>query len=82
MLLYMTSPRECPPLRSLDPNDFLKQFFTYSPKVTTLYGLMVPEGEPQIVRYDDGTGEELLVPLGTTACTTIFIPPLFNQSSY
>lgn len=38
------------------------------PKVTTLYGLKVPQGEPQIVRYDDGTGDELKVPLGTTSC--------------
>ncbi|KAJ8521948.1 hypothetical protein ONZ45_g1422 [Pleurotus djamor] len=37
------------------------------PKVTTLYGLQVPKGEPQTVRYDDGTGDELPVPLGTTA---------------
>ena len=37
------------------------------PKVTTLYGLKVPRGEPQVCRYDDGTGDELLVPLGTTA---------------
>lgn len=36
--------------------------------MTTLYGLQVPAGEPQILRYDDGTGEELPVPLGTTAC--------------
>ena len=37
------------------------------PKVTTLYGIEVPRGEPQVVRYDDGTGDELPVPLGTTA---------------
>ncbi|OJT04568.1 hypothetical protein TRAPUB_4838 [Trametes pubescens] len=37
------------------------------PKVTTLYGVTVPKGERQHVRYDDGTGEELDVPLGTTA---------------
>lgn len=37
------------------------------PKVTTLYGLKVPSGPPQTLRYDDGTGEELPVPLGTTA---------------
>ena len=37
------------------------------PKVTTLYGITVPEGKPQVVRYDDGTGDELPVPLGTTA---------------
>lgn len=37
------------------------------PKVTTLYGLKVPQGPPQVVRYDDGTGDELPVPLGTTA---------------
>lgn len=38
------------------------------PKVTTLYGLKVPQGETQTVRYDDGTGDELKVPLGTTSC--------------
>ncbi|KAG6815182.1 hypothetical protein H0H93_010646, partial [Arthromyces matolae] len=37
------------------------------PKVTTLYGLVVPQGPKQICRYDDGTGDELNVPLGTTA---------------
>ncbi|KAF8521020.1 taurine catabolism dioxygenase [Gautieria morchelliformis] len=39
------------------------------PKATTLYALNVPQGPPQIVvvtRYDDGTGAELPVPLGTT----------------
>lgn len=39
----------------------------YRPKVTTLYALNVPTGEPQVCRYDDGTGDELAVPLGTTA---------------
>ncbi|KAJ7172897.1 Clavaminate synthase-like protein [Mycena crocata] len=37
------------------------------PKVTTLYGLKVPNGPSQTCRYDDGTGDELDVPLGTTA---------------
>ncbi|MBW0505044.1 hypothetical protein O181_044759 [Austropuccinia psidii MF-1] len=37
------------------------------PKVTTLQALRVPAGPPQICRYDDGTGDELTVPLGTTA---------------
>ena len=37
------------------------------PKVTTLYGVTVPAGPHQTVRYDDGTGDELEVPLGTTA---------------
>ncbi|KAF9025440.1 Clavaminate synthase-like protein [Hymenopellis radicata] len=37
------------------------------PKVTTLYGITVPQGPHQICRYDDGTGDELSVPLGTTA---------------
>ncbi|EPQ60198.1 Clavaminate synthase-like protein [Gloeophyllum trabeum ATCC 11539] len=37
------------------------------PKVTTLYGIHVPHGPRQKVRYDDGTGDELEVPLGTTA---------------
>lgn len=37
------------------------------PKVTTLYGLNVPGGPHQVCRYDDGTGDELEVPLGTTA---------------
>lgn len=27
----------------------------------------MPEGKPQVCRYDDGTGDELPVPLGTTA---------------
>jgi hypothetical protein len=37
------------------------------PKVTALYGLRVREGPLQVVRYDDGSGDELPVPLGTTA---------------
>ncbi|KAF9235131.1 taurine catabolism dioxygenase [Melanogaster broomeanus] len=37
------------------------------PRVTTLYGITVPNGDNQTVRYDDGTGDELPVPLGTTA---------------
>jgi len=37
------------------------------PKVTTLYALSVPQGPAQVCRYDDGTGDELPVPLGTTA---------------
>ncbi|KAI0931136.1 hypothetical protein AcW1_001383 [Taiwanofungus camphoratus] len=37
------------------------------PKVTTLYGITVPKGPKQVCRYDDGTGDELEVPLGTTA---------------
>jgi len=38
------------------------------PKVTTLYAVKVPGGKPQICRYDDGTGDELKVPIGGTAC--------------
>jgi alpha-ketoglutarate-dependent taurine dioxygenase len=37
------------------------------PIVTTLLAVRVPDGRRQTVRYDDGTGEELDVPLGTTA---------------
>lgn len=37
------------------------------PKVTSLYAVEAPEGPPQTCRYDDGTGDELPVPLGTTA---------------
>ncbi|KAI0041808.1 Clavaminate synthase-like protein [Auriscalpium vulgare] len=37
------------------------------PVVTTLYALAVPRGAPQVVRYDDGKGDELPVPLATTA---------------
>ena len=37
------------------------------PVVTTLLAVKVPAGRRQICRYDDGTGEELNVPLGTTA---------------
>ncbi|KAJ7166873.1 Clavaminate synthase-like protein [Mycena filopes] len=37
------------------------------PRVTTLYALRVPGGEAQVCRYDDGSGDELRVPLGTTA---------------
>jgi alpha-ketoglutarate-dependent taurine dioxygenase len=37
------------------------------PKVTTLLAVRVPQGKKQTLRYDDGTGDELEVPLGTTA---------------
>lgn len=37
------------------------------PKVTSLLAVKVPAGRRQTLRYDDGTGEELDVPLGTTA---------------
>lgn len=38
------------------------------PKVTSLYAVSVPKGEQQTCRYDDGTGDEVKVPLGGTAC--------------
>ncbi|KAL9107262.1 MAG: hypothetical protein Q9227_007803 [Pyrenula ochraceoflavens] len=37
------------------------------PKVTTLLAVSVPSGRRQTLRYDDDTGDELDVPLGTTA---------------
>ncbi|KAJ2917854.1 hypothetical protein MD484_g2551, partial [Candolleomyces efflorescens] len=37
------------------------------PKVTALYGIRVPQGPEQVVWYGDGSGDELPVPLGTTA---------------
>ncbi|KAI2617834.1 TfdA family taurine catabolism dioxygenase TauD [Hypoxylon sp. NC1633] len=37
------------------------------PVATTLLAVKVPGGRRQICRYDDGTGDELEVPLGTTA---------------
>ncbi|KAI9051970.1 hypothetical protein LZ554_004224 [Drepanopeziza brunnea f. sp. 'monogermtubi'] len=37
------------------------------PKVTSLVAVKVPAGRRQTLRYDDGTGEEMDVPLGTTA---------------
>jgi alpha-ketoglutarate-dependent taurine dioxygenase len=36
------------------------------PKVTSLMAVRVPAGRRQTLRYDDGTGDELDVPLGTT----------------
>ncbi|KZT21948.1 Clavaminate synthase-like protein [Neolentinus lepideus HHB14362 ss-1] len=39
-------------------------------KVTTLYAIKVPKAPKQIVRYDDGTGDELEVSLGCTAFTS------------
>ena len=54
------------------------------PRVTTLYGVKVPEGPSQVCRYDDGTGDELPVPLGTTAFVsgkTMFniLPPEYKS---
>jgi alpha-ketoglutarate-dependent taurine dioxygenase len=37
------------------------------PRVTSLMAVSVPKGRTQTLRYDDGTGDELRVPLGTTA---------------
>lgn len=37
------------------------------PYVTSLAAVRVPKGRRQTVRYDDGSGDELDVPLGTTA---------------
>lgn len=37
------------------------------PKVTNIYALEIPAGPSQVCRYDDGTGDELEVPLGATA---------------
>ncbi|ORE06427.1 Clavaminate synthase-like protein [Rhizopus microsporus var. microsporus] len=37
------------------------------PKVTTLFGIKNPSSRREVVRYDDGTGDELEVQLGTTA---------------
>ena len=42
------------------------------PKVTTLYGLEMPTSRRNVVRYDDGTGDELEVPLGGTACKYLY----------
>ncbi len=39
----------------------------HPPKVTTLLALEVPENRPQTVVYEDGSGDTLPVPLGTTA---------------
>ncbi|EAU34048.1 conserved hypothetical protein [Aspergillus terreus NIH2624] len=39
----------------------------YPPRVTTLLAVKVPKGRRQTLRYDDGSGETLDVPLGTTA---------------
>ena len=54
------------------------------PRVTTLYAVRVPQGASQICRYDDGTGDELQVPLGTTAFVsgkTMFdiLPPEYKS---
>ncbi|KAI8997329.1 hypothetical protein BDB01DRAFT_713627 [Pilobolus umbonatus] len=37
------------------------------PKITTLFSIKNPESRREIVRYDDGTGKEIEVQLGTTA---------------
>jgi len=37
------------------------------PKGHLLMAVKVPAGRRQTLRYDDGTGEEMDVPLGTTA---------------
>jgi xanthine dioxygenase len=38
----------------------------HAPKVTSLLAVKVPAGRRQTLRYDDSTGDELDVPLGTT----------------
>ncbi|KAF8500765.1 Clavaminate synthase-like protein [Russula emetica] len=62
------------PISSADEAAGITRFFRWymdaafydlsPPRVTTLYGIQVPK---QICRYDDGRGNTLLVPLGTTA---------------
>ena len=37
------------------------------PVATTLLAVKVPGGRKQTIRYDDGSGDEMVVPLGTTA---------------
>ncbi|KAI8649082.1 TfdA family Taurine catabolism dioxygenase TauD [Fusarium keratoplasticum] len=37
------------------------------PLVALLFASKVPQGRGQVCRYDDGSGEEINVPLGTTA---------------
>lgn len=37
------------------------------PKVTSLMAIEIPKGRTQTLVYDDGSGDELSVPLGTTA---------------
>ncbi|KZP10088.1 Clavaminate synthase-like protein [Athelia psychrophila] len=54
------------------------------PRVTTLYALTVPAGRTQTCVYDDGTGDALAVPLGTTAFVsgrTMFeiLPPAWKS---
>ncbi|KAL1869905.1 Alpha-ketoglutarate-dependent xanthine dioxygenase xan-1 [Diaporthe australafricana] len=49
------------------------------PIATTLLAVKVPGGRRQICRYDDGTGDELDVPLGTTAFVSGF--EMFDQLS-
>ncbi|EEY63528.1 uncharacterized protein PITG_15878 [Phytophthora infestans T30-4] len=41
------------------------------PKVTSLLAVKVPVGRRQTLRYDDGTGDELGVALGTTAFVSV-----------
>jgi len=40
------------------------------PRVTALMAVKVPKGRTQTLRYDDGSNEEMIVPLGTTAFTS------------
>ncbi|KAF2501821.1 Clavaminate synthase-like protein [Lophium mytilinum] len=42
------------------------------PRVTSLMAVKVPKTEHQTLRYDDGTGEELQVPRGSTAFVSSF----------
>jgi hypothetical protein len=55
-------------------------------RVTTLYAVQVPQGTLQTCRYDDGTGDTLPIPLGTTAFVsgrTMFVdlPPHVDARS-
>jgi xanthine dioxygenase len=53
-------------------------------KVTTLYAIRVPQGPKQTCPYDNGTGDTLPVPLGTTTFisgkTMFDILPRVSQS--
>lgn len=75
MLHFMTCRRMCPPITC-----WIVINVIYRPKATTLYALNVPQGPPQVVRYDDGTGDELPVPLGTTVCEYAMTGRLSTES--
>ncbi|KAH7109423.1 TfdA family taurine catabolism dioxygenase TauD [Dendryphion nanum] len=71
---HKTFHKTCiPPHEDLDYTRFYRWhidaalYELHPPRVTSLMAVKVPQGRTQTLRYDDGSSDEMQVPLGTTA---------------